>query len=211
MPRHLFTTQYRRVLSYLLLLLVNFLILNKTVDTLTFSVVPFGSRLIKKSFNPAVDMARAVDNLKIGDVPQFNRDDGKISFSAWKMQVRRMLSSSNIPAERQSAFILGALTGGSLGEILAYFGPNGPPEDIAPGDLWPIITSIFASVELTTDRDNRFAKVKLENFSSVVAFQEQFNRELALCSDAPNENFKRTALMNSIAGIAQIKFEMEKL
>ncbi len=157
-------------------------------------------------------MARAAhtDNLKIGDIPQFNRDDGKISFPAWKMQVRRMLSSSNIPAERHSAFVLGALTGGSLSEILAYFGPNGPPDDINPGDLWTTLTSIFTSVELITDRDNRFARIKLENFGSIVAFQEQFNRELALCSEAPNENFKRTALMNSIAGIAQIKFEMEK-
>ena len=157
-------------------------------------------------------MARApqVDNVKLGDLPQFNRADGKIDFPPWRMQVKRMLSASNIPVDRQSAFILGALTGESLGEILAYFGPNGPPDDIAPADLWPILSSIFASVELTTDRDNRFARVKLVNFGSVKAFQEQLNRELALCSDAPSENFKRTALMNSIAEIPQIKFEMEK-
>ena len=148
-------------------------------------------------------MARVIppDNLKLGDVPQFNRDDGKISYSAWKMQVRRMLAASNIPGERQSAFILGALAGGSLGEILAYFGPNGPPDDIAPADLWPILTSIFTGGELTTDRDNHFARVKLGNFGSIAAFQEQFNRELANCSEAPSENFKRTALMNSIAEI----------
>ena len=157
-------------------------------------------------------MARAVvpDNFKMSDMPQFNRGDGKIDFPPWRMQVKRMLSASNISVDRQSAFILGALTGESLGEILAYFGPNGPPDDIAPADLWPILSSIFASVELTPDRDNRFARVKLVNFGSVKEFQEQFNRELARCSEAPSENFKRTALMNSIAEIPQIKFEMEK-
>ena len=120
--------------------------------------------------SPAMARVPPVDNLKLGELPQFNRDDGKISYSAWKMQVRKMLAASNIPGERQSAFILGALAGGSLGEILAYFGPNVPPDDIAPNDLWPILTSIFASVELITDRDNRFARVKLGNFGSVTAF-----------------------------------------
>ena len=76
-----------------------------------------------------------VDNVKLGDLPQFNMGDGKIDFPPWRMQVRRMLLASNIPVERQSAFILGALTGESLGEILAYFGPNGPPGDIAPAEL----------------------------------------------------------------------------
>ena len=120
-------------------------------------------------------MARAVDNLKIGDMLQFDRNDKKINFPAWRMQAKRMLTSSNIPVDRHSAFILGALTGGSLVEILAYFGPDGPPADITPANLWTILTNIFTYVELTPDRDNRFAKVKLENFSSVAAFQEQFN------------------------------------
>ena len=45
-----------------------------------------------------VDMARAlVDNLKIGDIPQFNWDDEKITFTAWRMAVEKlMLASSNI-------------------------------------------------------------------------------------------------------------------
>ena len=157
-------------------------------------------------------MARAVDNLKIGDMAQFDRNDKKINnFPAWRMQAKRMLASSNIPVDRHAAFILGALTGGSLVEILAYFGPDGPPADIAPANLWTILTNIFTSVELTPDRDNRFAKVKLENFSSVAAFQEQFNCEISLCPVAPDENFRRTALINSIAGVPQIKFELEKV
>ena len=43
-------------------------------------------------------MARAlVDNLKIGDIPQFNWDDEKITFTAWRMAVEKlMLASSNI-------------------------------------------------------------------------------------------------------------------
>ena len=37
-----------------------------------------------------VDMARAlVDNLKIGDMPQFNWDDKKITFTAWRMAVEK--------------------------------------------------------------------------------------------------------------------------
>ena len=81
--------------------------------------------------------------IKIGDLPQFNRDDKKTTFTAWKMQSKRMLASSNIPAERHSGFILGALAGGSLVEILAYFGPEGPPIDIVPANLWAIPTNIF--------------------------------------------------------------------
>ena len=86
---------------------------------------------------------RAHDNLKIGDLPQYNRDDKKITFGAWKMQIKRMLASSNIPAERQSSFILGALAGGSLTEILAFFGPDGPAIDVAPTALWGFLTNIF--------------------------------------------------------------------
>ena len=114
---------------------------------------------------------RAPDNLKFGDLPQFDRDDKKINFAAWKMQIKRMLASSNIPAERQSSFILGALAGGSLTEILAFFGPDGPANDIAPAALWGFLTNIFTQVELAPDRDNRFARVKLENFSTIAAFQ----------------------------------------
>ena len=78
---------------------------------------------------------RAPDNLKIGDLPQFNRDDKKITFGAWRLQIKRMLASTNIPAERKSSFILGALAGGSLTEILAFFGPDGPAIDVAPAAL----------------------------------------------------------------------------
>ena len=141
------------------------------------------------------------DNIKISDMPQFNRDDKKIAFPAWRMQCKRMLASSNIPIERHSTFILGALSGGSLEEILAYYGPDGPPVDINPANLWVILSRIFTHVELGPDRDNRFARVKLENFSSIGAFQEQFNREIMLCTEAPDENYRRTALINSISGL----------
>ena len=47
------------------------------------------------------------DNIKISDMPLFNRDDKKIAFTAWRMQCKRMLASSNIPVERHSTFILG--------------------------------------------------------------------------------------------------------
>ena len=56
-----------------------------------------------------------------------------------------------------------------------------------------------------------FCSVKLENFSNIRLFQEQFNREIGLCTEAPDENFRRTALINSISGLPQIKFEMEKV
>ena len=124
---------------------------------------------------------RAHDNLKIGDLPQYNRDDKKITFGAWKMQIKRMLAASNIPAERQSSFILAALTGGSLTEILAFFGPDGPAADLAPAALWGFLTNIFTQVELTPDRDNRFARVKQENFRHYCSFSgavQLRNREL---------------------------------
>ena len=151
------------------------------------------------------------DNIKISDLPLYNRDDKKIAFPAWRMQCKRMLASSNIPIERHSTFILGALAGGSLEEILAYFGPDGPPVDINPANLWVVLSRIFTHVELGPDRDNRFARVKLENFSNIGAFQEQFNREIMLCTEAPDENYRRTALINSISGLPHIKFEMEKV
>ena len=67
---------------------------------------------------PAEVRAIVPDNIKISDMPQFNRDDKKIAFPAWRMQcTERMLASSNIPIERHSTFILGALSGGSLEEI----------------------------------------------------------------------------------------------
>jgi len=90
--------------------------------------------------------ARAIvpDNLKIGDMPQFNRNDKKITFTAWRMQSKRMLASSNIPVERQAAFILGALAGGSLVEILAYFDPEGPHINIAPANLWQLFSRTFS-------------------------------------------------------------------
>ena len=160
---------------------------------------------------PAEVRAIVPDNIKISDMPQFNRDDKKIAFPAWRMQCKRMLASSNIPAERHSTFILGALSGGSLEEILAYYGPDGPPVDINPATLWVVLSRIFTHVELGPDRDNRFARVKLENFSNIGAFQEQFNREIMLCTEAPDENYRRTALINSISGLPQIKFEMEKV
>ena len=160
---------------------------------------------------PAEARAIVPDNMKISDMPQFNRDDKKIGFPAWRMQAKRMLASSNIPVDRHSTFILGGLTGGSLEEILAYFGPDGPPVDMNPGNLWIILSRIFTHVELGPDRDNRFARVKLENFASIGAFQEQFNREITLCAEAPDESYRRTALINSISGLPQIKFEMEKV
>ena len=119
---------------------------------------------------PAEARAIVPDNIKISDMPQFNRDDKKITFTAWRMQAKRMLASSNIPVERQATFILGALTGGSLVEILAYYGPDGTPVDIIPVNLWVVLSRIFTQVELGPDRDNRFARVKLENFSSIGAF-----------------------------------------
>ena len=96
-------------------------------------------------------------------------------------------------------------------EILAYFGPDGPPVDINPANLWVVLSRIFTHVELGPDRDNRFARVKLENFSNIGAFQEQFNREIMLCTEAPDENYRRTALINSISGLPHIQFEMEKV
>ena len=90
------------------------------------------------------------DNIKISDLPLYNRDDKKIAFPAWRMQCKRMLASSNIPIERHSTFILGALAGGSLEEILAYFGPDGPPVDINPANLWVVLSRIFTHVELET-------------------------------------------------------------
>ena len=74
------------------------------------------------------------------------------------MQAKRMLASSNIPVELQAAFILGALTCGSLVEILAYYGPEGPPVDINPVNLWVVLSRVFTYVELGPDRDNRFAQ-----------------------------------------------------
>ena len=68
-----------------------------------------------------------------------------------------------------------------------------------------------SSPKLGPDRDNRFARVKLENFDNIGLFQEQFNREIGLCTEAPDENYRRTALINSISGLPQIKFEMEKV
>ena len=75
---------------------------------------------------PAEARAIVPDNIKISDMLQFNRDDKKITFTAWRMQAKRMLASSNIPIERHATFILGALTGGSLEEILAYSAPRDP-------------------------------------------------------------------------------------
>ena len=100
-----------------------------------------------------------------------------------------MFAASNIQVERHAAIILSSLTGGSLVEILAYFGPDGPPPEINTAALWIILTNIFTQVDLGSDRDNRFVRVKLEHFSSIGAFQE---------------------LSNSISGIPWIKLEMEK-
>ena len=42
-------------------------------------------------------------------------------------------------------------------------------------------------------------------------FISQFNCEIGLCTEAPDENHRRAAIINSIAGLPQIKFEMEKV
>ena len=137
MPRHCFDYNPAHDTCYELRYKFSFIFSLRLNSVDTYHLVPFGSQTLKGPSIPADIMARAVvaDNLKMSDMPPFNRGDGKIDFPPWRMQVKRMLSASNISVDRQSAFILGALTGESLGEILAYFGPNGPPDDIAPADL----------------------------------------------------------------------------
>ena len=222
LPRHYLQRSIVDILLLCsLLLLVHFLVsikpliripilLHLVADFVSFED-PSSEKMAERRAVPAEARAFAPDNIKISDMPQFNRDDKKIGFPAWRMQAKRMLASSNIPAERHSTFILGGLTGGSLEEILAYFGADGPPVDMNPAQLWVILSRIFTHVELGPDRDNRFARVKLENFASIGAFQEQFNREITMRTEAPDEPYRRTALINSISGLPQIKFEMEKV
>ena len=105
-------------------------------------LVLFGSQtLFWRSFTqkmvraiPAEAQATVPDNIKISDMPQFNRDDKKITFTAWRMQAKRMLAFSNIPVERQSCFRGGAgkKVGGKAKRTLAQ--NNVKRSDIAPYD-----------------------------------------------------------------------------
>ena len=89
------------------------------------------------------------------------------------MQTRRILSDSNISTKRQISFILGALQGGSASAILASFGPNGPPVDLAIDIFWSQLDAIFAPEESNFQRDNRFKAFKFGEFSSIAIYLER--------------------------------------
>ena len=75
-----------------------------------------------------------------------------------------MLKDSNIHPRCQPMFVLSALRGGSTDAILASYGQDRPPDSITMETLWTQLDCIFAPVELESNRDKRFAKIKLENF-----------------------------------------------
>ena len=66
--------------------------------------------------------------------------------------------------------VLSALRGGSTDAILASYGQDGPKDGITIEQLWIDLDVIFAPVELASDRDKRFAKLKLENFPDISSF-----------------------------------------
>ena len=73
------------------------------------------------------------ENVKRSDIAPWDRNDKKTSWQAWRMQTNRILKDSNISSKRQISFILVALQGGSAAAILASWGPDGPPSDLAIG------------------------------------------------------------------------------
>ena len=78
------------------------------------------------------------------------------------MGTRRMLKDSNIHPRRQPMFVLSALRGGSTDAILASYGQDRPADSINMMEtLCTQLDSIFAPFELASDRDKRFAKLKL--------------------------------------------------
>ena len=102
--------------------------------------------------------------IKPRNLATYDSNDPTASWQGWKMGTRRMLKDSYIHPKRQPMFILSALRGGSTDAILASYGQDGPPESTTIELLWTQLDSIFAPVELASDRDKRFAKLKLENF-----------------------------------------------
>ena len=106
-------------------------------------------------------VAEPAELIKPRDLATYDSNDPTASWQGWKMGTRRMLKDSNIHPRRQPMFVLSALRGGSTDAILASYGPDGPADTITIETLWTQLDSIFAPVELASDRDKRFAKLKL--------------------------------------------------
>ena len=109
----------------------------------------------------------APENVKRSDIATWDRNDKKTSWQAWKMQTSRILKDSNVLPQRQISFVLGALQGGSASAVLASWGPDGPPSDMAIDIFWATLDSLFSPEESNFHRDNRFKAFKLADFQSI--------------------------------------------
>ena len=76
--------------------------------------------------------------------------------------------------------------------------------------LWTQLDSIFAPVELASDRDKRFAKLKLENFPDIASFIVAYQKAVAECAAQPDEAYRLKVLTTAIQDIPNIAFHMQK-
>ena len=150
------------------------------------------------------------ENVKRSDIAPWDRNDKKTSWQAWRMQTNRILKDSNISSKRQISFILGALQGGSAAAILASWGPDGPPSDLAIESFWAHLDSLFAPEESNFQRDNRFKAFKLGDFSSIALFLERYQDEMAKCTAPPADDYRLGVLATAVQEIPIIAFQMEK-
>ena len=135
-------------------------------------------------------VAEPAELIKPRDLATYDSNDLTASWQRWKMGTRRMLKDSNIHPRRQPMFVLSALRGGLTDAILASYGQDGPPDSINMETLWTQLDCIFAPVELASDRDKRFAKLKLENFPAIASFIVAYQKAVAECSAQANEVYR---------------------
>ena len=155
-------------------------------------------------------VAEPAELIKPRDLATYDSNDQTASWQGWKMGTRRMLKDSNIHPRRQPMFVLSALRGGSTDAILASYGQDGPPDNINMETLWTQLDCIFAPVELASDRDKRFAKLKLENFPDIASFIVAYQKAVAECAAQPDEAYRLKVLTTAIQDIPNIAFHMQK-
>ena len=93
---------------------------------------------------------------------------------------------------------------------MASYGQDGPKDGITIEQLWIDLDVIFAPVELASDRDKRFAKLKLENFPDISSFVVAYQKAVAECGIQPDESYRLRVLTTAIQDNPNIAFHMQK-